>query len=441
MVEVRKEVISPGTVWYNDLKTGEPKVAIITPEHVKHWCDEGNKMLSSGLTVPVPCEHDFDAHPMTPAEKLKNNAGWVKRFELEGDSVWGILDIQDEELAKKLPNTVRWTSPWFSSFTDGNGNKWKNVITHLALTTRPRFTNQAPFPSLAAAIDAATQQQLDDECVLSRAGMLRTVDRKLIPEHPIAFSLFSGAALSDEELGESKNKLADSPEDMKLDKLLCDLLSILGVPMPENVSGAEFKKTLYMAAMQKIKELSQKPAAPVVVAPTPAAKKPAPLAQEQHPMYMTLEEINKIEDATTKNLALSMYTENEKLRTELAANRKVAESLRDSKLIDEAAKRKARVERLGRVSPKVKADLEAMLALPSMALSMGDGGVLVDPLDATLNILEKGLGDIPALLSTEVSGLQIVPQPTDGMLTAEEEDRLAEQQARFMGCPPQKQAS
>lgn len=439
---VEKEVIGPGTVWYNDLKSGAPKKSMVTDAHIKHWCEQGNKMLALGLTVPVPCEHDFQAHPMTPADKLKNNAGWVKEYKLKDSRLFSVVDIPDEEFAKKLPTTIKYTSPWFASFTDGNGNKWDNVIAHLALTTRPRLTNQAPFPSIAAAIEAAVEVPLDpgteEGYTLSRAGLLK--DK--VPLNRIAFSLYSGIALSeddvedDDDTDSGTNKLADSPDDMKLDKLLCDLLSILGVPMPENVSGSEFKKTLYMAAMQKIKELSAKPPAPVA-APQPGKKQSHnPIVQEQQPMYMSLDDINKIPDETMKNIALSMYNENVKLQAALDKNTKDTASLRDAKLSEEKAKRDMRIARLSRMSPRVKTDLDAMLALPSMALSMGDGGQVIDPMVATLSVLEKGLADIPAMLTTEQT-LSVVPHPSDGEMTEEEVDKLADTQARMMGCPPE----
>lgn len=441
---IEKEVIGPGTVWYNDLKTGEPRRSLITAEHLQHWCQRGNEMLALGLTVPIPCEHDFQAHPMTPAEKLKNNVGWVKEYKLKDNRLFSVLDIQDEELAKKLPNTVRWTSPWFSSFTDGNGKKWDNVIAHLALTTRPRLTQQTPFPSIAAAIAAASEVPLDSGEVegytFSKAGMLKDN----IPLNRIAFSLYSGIALSEDDVEEEKeekpkNKLSDSADDANLDKVLCDLLCILGVHMPENVTGAEFKKTLYMAAMLKIKELSQKPATPPPVAAPASGKQKNPIVQEQQPMYMSLEDINKIPDETMRNIALSMYNENVKLQAALDKNVKDTASLRDAKLAEEKAKRDMRIARLSRLSPRVKADLDAMLSLPSMALSMGDGGAVTDPMAQTLSILEKGLADIPALLSTELTLVQ-APHPTDGELTPEQIEKTADDMARMMGCAPEKKA-
>ena len=38
-----------------------------------------------------------------------------------------------------------------------------------------------------------------------------------------------------------------------MEELLCDLLSALGVQMPENVGEAEFKRALYEATMSKVK--------------------------------------------------------------------------------------------------------------------------------------------------------------------------------------------
>ncbi len=83
-----------------------------------------------------------------------------------------------------------------------------------------------------------------------------------------------------------------------------------------------------------------------------------------------------------------------------------------------------------------------MVALPTMALSLGDGGTVVDPMESTLAVLEKGLSSIPMLLRTEASALSVQAHPTDE--TALTEDRindLADGLARSMGLPPQKKAS
>ena len=158
-------------------------------------------------------------------------------------------------------------------------------------------------------------------------------------------------------------------------------------------------------------------------------------------MYMSLENINKLPDPT-RGVALAMYNENVKLRGEMEASKKITDSLRDAKLKEAAAARATRVMVLSRLSPRIKADLDAMLALPGMALSMGDSGAVVDPMATTLAVLEKGLTDMPRLLTTESAALHIQPHPTDSdVLTDAKADEIADGFARQMGCSPQTKAS
>jgi hypothetical protein len=160
-------------------------------------------------------------------------------------------------------------------------------------------------------------------------------------------------------------------------------------------------------------------------------------------MYMSLEEINKIEDQTMRNIALSMYNENVKATATADAMKKKLEALESAKLKEAGAARAARIAKLGQRSPKVKEDLGKMVALPNMALSMGDDGNVVDPMDQTLLILERGLSDLPKLLETPAAALGVVPHPTDDAneLTQEQIDALVESQTRNMGCVPAKKAS
>ena len=206
IMHVEKEVIRPGEYYYKDQSTGLPCKLKVTPEMTKYWCEQGNKMLSDGLTVPVPLEHDFNAHPMTAAEKLKANAGWVTKYELRGDRLYTSLDIQDEEVHNKLPTTIKWTSPWINSFTDGNGKEWKNVISHLALTARPRIIEQEPFKSVAMAlsdaIDVTANDTTEKGFYLSRSlELTRDDDGNTLPKYPIAFSLATGIPMATDAHG------------------------------------------------------------------------------------------------------------------------------------------------------------------------------------------------------------------------------------------------
>ena len=529
---VEKEIIGPGHYWYRDEASGQPRKLEVTPELTKHWADSGNEMLKLGLTVPVPCEHDFTAHPMTPKDKLLNNAGWVtgykrrdvrddKTGKVRKDVLFGVVDVQDEELAKKLPRTIRWTSPWINSFTDGNGRQWKNVISHLALTTRPRVVDQQPFQSIAAALSVATpvvyaEKVPKEGYCISRAGLLRKDGRAA---YPVALSMWAGIPLAAGDMGAPgadgaaapgagttppeppagvpddddddsddldldglMNPTKDSGGDVKMEELLCDLLQALGVPMPDESNEHEFKRHLYEAAMSKIKELTGKGMAGAPDQPPPFQpdqnkppqqqpnisgpnKQQNPLLpqvqQEQQPLYMglsggstamsqtntvpsvqlSLEDINKIEDQTTRSIALAFYNEREALRAERDADRKALGAVRAAQLADATRKRATRIQLLGKMSPKSREKLEGMAKLQSCALSLGDDGQVVDPMKDTLDMLETAIGDIPKLLVAEREHLTMVAQPTDAdALTTESEGALVEEMVRMMGGEPEKRA-
>ncbi len=514
---IEKEIISPGVYFYTDEATGLPRKLDVTPDLTKYWHEQGSKMLSAGLTIPVPYEHDFTAHPMTPKDKLLNNAGWVSEYRLKDNKLFGVVDIQDENIARRLPTTIRWTSPWINSFTDGQGTKWNNVISHLALTTRPRITKQAPFGSIAAALSMATpvyatgaepngkgldlrglSQSAEGFC-LSRAGKLGILksNKHLIPRFPIAFSLMSGVALGEGDFPPKKKKppeggkpkpegggdpgpdgvddgnpfegdepsegdqpgsdsvdlppLGEQQGDVSMEEVLCDLLRALGVNCEHSGDEGQFKRNLYAAAMKKVhdltnkgmnKEETDKPGAINQDKPpgTQPTGQPNPLIQqEQQPMYMSLEDINKLPDPM-RGMALAMYNDNVKANAKTADMEKTLNSLRDAKLSEENHKRQGRVALISRISPRVKADLETMLANPSMALSMGDGGSVVDPMAQTLAVLEKGLSDIPRLLTTDSSSLSVQAQPSDAEMSQENIDQVADSMARMMGCAPEKKA-
>lgn len=150
-------------------------------------------------------------------------------------------------------------------------------------------------------------------------------------------------------------------------------------------------------------------------------------------MYMSLEDINKLPDPM-KGVALAMYAENQKLRAQMEANEKTANSLRDAKLKQATQERGQRIALLSRLSPKVKQDLEAMQANAGMALSLGDGGEVVDPMSSILQVLEKGLSDMPRLLTTDSTLLSAQPHPTDSTeMSQERANELANGFARMMG--------
>lgn len=536
-MQVEKEVIGPGTYWYSDEKTGLPRKLDVTSDLTRYWLDQGQAMLKDGLAVPVPYEHDFSAHPMTPRDKLLNNAGEVQKYYLRDiddpkrgkvkDVLFATVDVQDPAARDKIGKNIRWSSPWISSFTDGNGKQWNNVIAHLALTTRPRITQQQPFTSIAAALSMANptewsmplytkaaalsiKDRAAEGICVSRATLLAAGrDNQLRPRYPMAFSIATGIAFGDDmpkkkapptpDMGGDGDVDGDDPMaadgmddpmgggddagftpdadpsndnqidlepfndpagDVTMEEVLCDLLGALGVYVEKTGNEAQFKRSLYTAAMTKVSELTQKGQSPPGQ-PQPGeiskmqqgAGKPgmggaAPggnplIQQEQQPMYMSIEEINAIVDPVMKKIALSMYQENVRLRSEAKANADAVAAINAKAIADAKAQRAGRIALLGKVSPTIKARLERMVAAPGAALSMGGDGQVHDPLADTLALLEAGLGDMPALLTADMRHATMQPHPVDGdvALSQEDEDKLVEDMARRAGAPPARQAS
>lgn len=216
-MKVRKEIIRTGDHVYLD-QHGKPAVLHTTPDKIDHYFRSGQEMLAANIPIPVPLEHQPSATPMNAmdraADLLRHNAGQIEKFERDtiknpktGEEIHRLLsvvDVKDEQIGQKIKDgSIRWGSPWISSFVDGKGKEWNDVVTHFALTSRPRIHDQHPFESIPMALNAALSVGAvtppKSGISVSAAGRLKK-DGK--PRFPIAFSLLTGVPLS-----------ADSPHD------------------------------------------------------------------------------------------------------------------------------------------------------------------------------------------------------------------------------------
>jgi hypothetical protein len=144
MVLIPKEVLPPG-----DYHT-EDGVLRVTPQRIRHWVEQFKRMKEAGFSVPCPWEHQNGVKPVDQASRLanrvKHNAGWVARFSINDDGMLMALVEVPADLAGDLRDRVRYVSPEIKDeFVDGDGHTWHDVITHLALTTRPVNHRQKPF--------------------------------------------------------------------------------------------------------------------------------------------------------------------------------------------------------------------------------------------------------------------------------------------------------
>lgn len=481
---VWKEILpGPGTYWYRDQDTGMPRTITFTPASIRHLHDSGKAMLAAGLSVPVPLEHQPDALPLSAtdaaASRLRHNAGWTRDYRLTPKGgLEASLDIADPHLVEKLSTTIRWTSPYITSFTDGQGRAWQNVIAHNALTTRPRITDQQPFPSVQAALSAA---QALPHPVLDPTGPVgslavvaagRLLPRSaggtdLVPARPLAFSLLSGVPLAAAELallarkkkpahpegtsretapgkkmagmpsvppagkmaaeGNAVEEAARSPQeneetpgeevlesivdadgDIPVWEVIRDLLESEGFELPEGTSADNFAENMYTCLMSRLKEKSREPEEPMPPAEPPTAPPPAtppagrpPVLAEQPPLYMSQEEIQKIEDPRMRRMA------------------QLSLSLQEHAFAQARSRRLEKVDRLlRRLVPSKREQVRARIEkqLPQAQLSLGTDGKVTDTMEEWLDLLDQaieGLPDVPHLLTTTSQAVAEVPHPAE----------------------------
>lgn len=446
-------------VTYIDEATREPRVLVPTPEVIKHWHDNGKEMLKAELSIPVPLEHQPHLkRPLTRAERaaadLKNNAGWVNDYKVAGDGAfWTQLNVEDEDVYKKLPRTIKFVSPYVTpSVKDGDGRDWNNVITHVALTSRPRIKGQAPFGTdVAAALSLASSEhkfvlgpemKLPDEGLsFSAAGQVRVEGAGAQPLYPAAFSVLSGAALAegyDEEespppkkggKGEGPKKKAPPPEESDEERAYHDeegegagpAKDMTGVAcrMMKAMYGVELGKCdesnfagcLVDALMQRLAEekgnanMPETQTADHAAATPPPAPPPRQPQVESQPMYMalSLEEINALTDPGQKMTALAFYELRQQNEKHTKARFGEAEKDR-KKRVDAAVRRMPK-----RAADFLKAEYEKAKALPGMGFALGDDGAVVDSFEAMLAMAES-FPDVPALLAGQGKPEEM-PQP------------------------------
>jgi hypothetical protein len=447
-MDICKEIIRPGCYTYISDKTGLPEKMTVTSDTVKHFCEQGNAMLAAGLSVPVPMEHQPDAKPMTAAEKaakqLENNAGWVKKYEINDDKLFGVLDILDQKIREKLPTTIKFTSPWINSFTDGSGKRWDGVISHVALTTRPRITKQIPFQSMAASLSLVgaigerpfTAGNVADGLGLSLAGLVKKVGNTFKPEYPMAFSLLVGAKLSEEEMKEvekgeeerepekpkeegrespldSVEPVEDESCDVSIHETIGHLLKALGFNPPPGMDETTFERDLYETLMAKVQELGGKAMEPEKKVDEPeSVETDNPVIQESPNMYASMEEVNKITDPKERKMAGALFS----LQQE---NAKAKQRDEERKKRIAASAKVARDQRIAEIAKHIPTeDREALLSLagsPEMQIVVKDDESIVEPMASALKIWEKAAQKLSGtLLSFKAGPVTEQPNPVDG---------------------------
>lgn len=209
-----KDVLKPGS-----FRVSETEGVTFEKSDLERMVSEFDAMRAAGLAVPVPWEHpdinDPNCAPVPEKEreqfKSKFNAGWLERLFIEGDELKAEVDIPLEDDAAKLENVGTFVSPQIGSFVAGDSTQWKNVVKHLALTTKPVNARQSRTFTPVSAVS------LSRDVRLSIADQMTGEDQTEGADHE----------------GEEVSKQGDSEgkEDPQIEEFRQAMLSI-GVTLP-----------------------------------------------------------------------------------------------------------------------------------------------------------------------------------------------------------------
>jgi len=133
LTRFNKELIRVGS-YVKDSTKQKFTVAI---ETLNHWVKTFDLWLANGNKVSIPLSHET-------AGDASDNQGWVTSLSVEGNSLFGIMELKDPKLA--LTSDVSIYVP--VAVIDGKGIEYKAPITHVALCTDPVIPGLESFEKL-----------------------------------------------------------------------------------------------------------------------------------------------------------------------------------------------------------------------------------------------------------------------------------------------------
>lgn len=134
LTQFKKEVIKIGSYIHPATK----KVFDITADLLNHWVRTFNRWIDNGNKIPIPLGHSKVFNP-------ESNVGWVTSLFVEGESLFGVMELSDS----KLSLTTDVSLCVDGEVMDGRGNKYTNIITHIALCTDPVIAGLGKFIKLS----------------------------------------------------------------------------------------------------------------------------------------------------------------------------------------------------------------------------------------------------------------------------------------------------
>ena len=144
-----KDVLRPGIYPVDGEKVE------VTAGDIQQMVSDFGELKSLGLRVSVPVEHpekdDPDGYPVPSSdrariearEKSRLHGGWLDDLFIENGELKAKVDLGSDAAIEQAEKVGTFVSPQFGPWEAPNGKRFTKAMTHLALTTLPRNTNQS----------------------------------------------------------------------------------------------------------------------------------------------------------------------------------------------------------------------------------------------------------------------------------------------------------
>lgn len=402
MAKFKKEIVKAGV--YNVATVGGGRrFDALPPERLVHWANTYRKMKSTGTgyRIPAPWNHDLNAKPVAlargKAPRSDNNAGfwddfWVEPNEEGVPTLYGYLDSPGDPNdpntpAGKVGTLVKETSIYAEPvFEDGKGNKFEDVLFHVALVTHPIEPGQKNFELVNENGGVAIAMSHFAYALGDRSSLMANEAFELPASHE------TEEDSDPEDADPSKIKNAS---DSNI-KVLLDALRSVGIDLPDDTNDENLKERLLVAVRQH--QACQKN--------DDDDEEYGEKAGNKHKGDLNKPPKGAVEDAA--GTIMSTTTQPAALDETTLMSHPVVKSLQDQNAglrnyitVTEKANRQRRIDALiatGRVT-KAYADAHLLPLLNGFTMSF-EANAAPGPLDATLVALEA----IPAAPSKASAG-------------------------------------
>jgi len=123
------------------VKESTGQVLDVTIDLLTHFVNEFNRYVGNGNKVSIPMGHERIGLP-------EYNQGWLREMSIQDGSLFGVMELQNPDLAQTNDVSICIEK----EVTDGKGNKYSSIVTHVALTPTPLVPGLENFTVLSLSV-------------------------------------------------------------------------------------------------------------------------------------------------------------------------------------------------------------------------------------------------------------------------------------------------